>query len=70
MAQPTTRIGIPVLITILTLRKFGGIVDSLAESANIDRPEGSFAQQREWLFQELNGAHLRLSENVVGFHIS
>ena len=65
MALPITRIGTFVLITILTLSHFFRSVDSLAESASIERSGDSIAQQTEWLLQELNGAHLRLSATVV-----
>ena len=70
MALPTTKIGTLVLIAILTLSYFGGVVNSLEESASIERPDDSITQQKKWLLQELNGAHLRLSATVVRCHIA
>lgn len=69
MAPPATSIDTLVLIIILTWSNFGGVVDSLTESVSVESPDGSIAQQREWLLEELNGAHLRLSATVVRCHI-
>lgn len=63
------RIGSPVLIPILVLSIYCRGTESLIDSASIGSPDGIFTQQREWLLQELNGAHLRLSASVVGYNI-
>jgi len=58
------------LITIFIQSNHFCFIESMVESEFSSRPEGPSAEQREFLLQELNGAHLRLSVNVVGGHIS
>jgi len=43
-----------------------GLLNQLVHSHNL---EGTF-QPKEWLLQELNGAHLRLSAIAVGFTLN
>lgn len=71
MARGIPRICTFVLITIHSILKhFCRFTECMAEPASLGRPEDPIAQQRDWLLEELNGAHLRLSASVVCYHIA
>ena len=52
------RIGTPVIITVLST------------SCRVIKPLVDHVQVQQWLLQELNGAHLRLSASVVCCNIT
>ena len=53
------RSGTPVIITVLT-----------STSCRVIKPLVDHVQVQQWLLQELNGAHLRLSASVVCCNIT